>query len=76
LNIDQPIVRYKQVSKSFGDLKVLKELDLDIAPAEKVALIGPSGSGKTTLLKNLCRLLKPLSGNIVLEKDDIKNFIF
>jgi polar amino acid transport system ATP-binding protein len=57
-------VRYKQVSKSFGDLKVLKELDLDIALAEKVALIGPSGSGKTTLIRMLMTLEEPTSGVI------------
>lgn len=64
MHIDQPIVRYKQVSKSFGDLKVLKELDLDIALAEKVALIGPSGSGKTTLIRMLMTLEEPTSGVI------------
>ncbi|MEG6615002.1 ectoine/hydroxyectoine ABC transporter ATP-binding protein EhuA [Peptococcaceae bacterium 1198_IL3148] len=64
MQIDQPIVQYQQVSKSFGDLKVLKELDLDIAPAEKVALIGPSGSGKTTLIRMLMTLEQPTSGVI------------
>ncbi len=59
-----PIVAYKKVSKSFGSAAVLKELDLDIAPSEKVALIGPSGSGKTTLIRMLMTLEKPTSGII------------
>ncbi len=43
---------------------MLKEIDLDIAPTEKVAIIGPSGSGKTTLIRLLMTLEKPTSGVI------------
>jgi polar amino acid transport system ATP-binding protein len=60
----KPIVRYEAISKSFGDTQILKELDLDIAPNEKVAIIGPSGSGKTTLIRMLMTLEKPTSGRI------------
>jgi polar amino acid transport system ATP-binding protein len=60
----RPIVRYKDVYKSFGDVEVLKGINLDIAPGEKVALIGPSGSGKTTLIRMLMTLEKPTSGMI------------
>lgn len=60
----RPMVRYRQVSKSFGDLQVLRAIDLDLAPAEKVAVIGPSGSGKTTLARLLMTLEKPTSGTI------------
>jgi polar amino acid transport system ATP-binding protein len=50
------------VNKSFGKLHVLRDLDLDVSPAERVAIIGPSGSGKTTLLRILMTLEKPNSG--------------
>ncbi|GAB7389039.1 ectoine/hydroxyectoine ABC transporter ATP-binding protein EhuA [Bacillaceae bacterium] len=60
----KPIVRYRKVSKSFGDLQVLREIDLDVAPGEKVAIIGPSGSGKTTLIRLLMTLERPTSGTI------------
>lgn len=60
----QPMVRYQKISKSYGDLKVLKDVDLNIAPGEKVALIGPSGSGKTTLARLLMTLEEPTSGTI------------
>ncbi|WP_298201792.1 ectoine/hydroxyectoine ABC transporter ATP-binding protein EhuA [Desulfosporosinus sp.] len=60
----QPMVRYRGISKSFGNLQVLNEIDLDIAPAEKVAVIGPSGSGKTTLGRMLVTLEKPTAGTI------------
>ncbi len=60
----QPIVRYRNISKSFGDLEVLTDINLDIAPREKVAIIGPSGSGKTTLGRLLMTLEEPTSGTI------------
>ena len=60
----QPIVQFDKVTKAFGDLVVLNELDLDVAPAEKVTIIGPSGSGKTTILRVLMTLEKPNSGVI------------
>lgn len=63
-NTSQPMVRYRGISKSFGDLQVLEDIDLDLAPAEKVAVIGPSGSGKTTLGRLLVTLEKPTSGTI------------
>ncbi|GAB7054397.1 MULTISPECIES: ectoine/hydroxyectoine ABC transporter ATP-binding protein EhuA [Paenibacillus] len=61
---DYPVVRYLNIRKSFGDIEVLKGIDLDIAPGEKVALIGPSGSGKTTLGRLLMTLEEPTSGTI------------
>jgi polar amino acid transport system ATP-binding protein len=57
------------VSKAFGHTVVLRELDLDIAPAEKVAIIGPSGSGKTTVLRLLMTLERPDSGTIKVDGD-------
>jgi polar amino acid transport system ATP-binding protein len=61
----EPIVTFRKVSKSFGDLHVLRELDFDVAPAEKVAIIGPSGSGKTTILRVLMTLVRPDSGEVI-----------
>ncbi|WP_051620481.1 ectoine/hydroxyectoine ABC transporter ATP-binding protein EhuA [Paenibacillus sp. UNC451MF] len=63
----KPIVKYSEVSKSFGDLEVLKHIDLEIAPGEKLAMIGPSGSGKTTLGRMLMTLEEPTSGTIELD---------
>lgn len=59
-----PVVRFRRVSKSFGDLTVLREIDLDVAPGEKVAIIGASGSGKTTLIRLLMTLERPTAGTI------------
>ncbi|SDC17913.1 amino acid ABC transporter ATP-binding protein, PAAT family [Pelagirhabdus alkalitolerans] len=65
--MSEPIVQYKDVHKSFGDVKVLKGIDLDIHPAEKVAVIGPSGSGKTTIIRMLMTLEEPTSGDIIVD---------
>ncbi|TMV81720.1 amino acid ABC transporter ATP-binding protein, partial [Thioclava sp. BHET1] len=53
---DVPMVRFMNVTKSYGRLTVLDKLDLDIAEGEMVSVIGPSGSGKTTVLRMLMTL--------------------
>lgn len=63
----KPIVEYKDVHKSFGDVEVLKGIDLDIFPAEKIAVIGPSGSGKTTIIRMLMTLEEPTDGDIIVD---------
>ena len=54
--MDAPMVRFKEVTKRYGELVVLDRLDLDVGRGEKVAIIGPSGSGKTTVLRMLMTL--------------------
>jgi polar amino acid transport system ATP-binding protein len=63
----EPIVEFKDVHKSFGDVDVLKGIELDIKPSEKIAVIGPSGSGKTTIIRMLMTLEVPSSGNIIVD---------
>ncbi|TBU81561.1 ectoine/hydroxyectoine ABC transporter ATP-binding protein EhuA [Pseudomonas daroniae] len=64
----QPIVRFTDVTKRYGNLTVLNHLNLEVAPGEKVAIIGPSGSGKSTLLRALMTLEDIDEG--VIEVDD------
>ena len=53
---DRPMVRFMNVTKRYGSLTVLENLDLDVAVGEMVTIIGPSGSGKTTVLRMLMTL--------------------
>jgi polar amino acid transport system ATP-binding protein len=53
---DQPMVRFEGVTKRYGALTVLDDLNLEVKRGEKVAIIGPSGSGKTTVLRMLMTL--------------------
>jgi polar amino acid transport system ATP-binding protein len=59
-------VRVRGVSKSFGALRVLASLDLDVPAGQKLALIGPSGSGKSTVLRLIVGLEDPDAGQILL----------
>ncbi|GIN21561.1 ectoine/hydroxyectoine ABC transporter ATP-binding protein EhuA [Siminovitchia fordii] len=69
--LDRPIVRYRDIRKSFGDFEVLKGLDLDIKQGEKITIIGPSGSGKTTIIRMLMTLEKPTSGTIEVDGEPL-----
>jgi polar amino acid transport system ATP-binding protein len=69
--IGQPMVRLKDIHKRFGDLEVLRGVDLDIAKGEVVCVLGPSGSGKSTLLRCINLLTPPEEGEIFLEGTDI-----
>jgi polar amino acid transport system ATP-binding protein len=64
-------IQYKQVSKWFGQLHVLKDVTLDVAPAEVVVVCGPSGSGKSTLIRCVNRLEPIQQGDIVVYGESI-----
>jgi ATPase subunit of ABC transporter with duplicated ATPase domains len=53
-----------KVSHSYGDLEVLKDIDLRIEPDEKIAILGPNGVGKSTLLKIIMEEIKPSKGSV------------
>ena len=63
------MIQLKNIHKRFGDLEVLKGIDLDIKTGEVVSIIGPSGTGKSTLLRCINYLEKADKGIITL--DDI-----
>lgn len=65
----QPLIRFEDVVKKFGDLTVLDHLNFDVNAGERVTLIGPSGSGKTTILR-LLMTLETLTGGHIWIGDD------
>ncbi len=62
-----PIIRCDRLSKSYGTVRVMENLSLDIAPGEFISLLGPSGSGKTTLLMMIAGFEEPTEGAIWLD---------
>lgn len=67
------MIKVRNITKSFGDLQVLKGIDLDIAKGEVVSIVGPSGAGKTTLLQIMGTLDKADSGTIEIDGVDVSH---
>ncbi len=65
------MITLKNIHKSFGNLEVLKGIDLNIRPHEVVSIVGPSGAGKTTLLQIMGTLYKPDQGTIEIAGQDV-----
>src|SRR5881398_1583276 len=61
------LLELKRVSKSFGGLRVIDELDLAVQEREIVSVIGPNGAGKTTLFNLITGLYRPDEGEILVE---------
>jgi len=64
-------IRLQNLHKSFDDVTILKDINLDIKDGEFVVFVGPSGCGKSTLLRQISGLDKPSSGNIVIDEKDV-----
>ncbi|RGD95580.1 amino acid ABC transporter ATP-binding protein [Clostridiaceae bacterium AM27-36LB] len=65
------MIYVKGLSKSFGDNRVIKNINMHITPGEKVVIIGPSGSGKSTFLRCLNLLEIPTGGTITFDGQEI-----
>src|ERR687887_1421535 len=68
---EEPTVRLDQVSKHFGDLIAVRDLELDIGRGEFFTMLGPSGCGKTTTLRMVAGFEAPTAGTITLDNADI-----
>ncbi len=65
------MIKAAGISKSFGELRVLKDINLEIRSGEVVSIVGASGAGKTTLLQIMGTLDKPSSGRIYYNNTDV-----
>ncbi|HSM74523.1 MAG TPA: ATP-binding cassette domain-containing protein [Desulfobacterales bacterium] len=65
------MIKIENLHKRFGDLEVIRGIDLDVQPGEVVCIIGPSGSGKSTVLRCINRLEEITAGRIVVDGSDI-----
>ena len=65
------MLEIKNLSKSFGDVQVLRDINVEVEKGEVVVIIGPSGSGKSTMLRCLNLLEKPSGGEVLYQGEDI-----
>lgn len=68
------MIKAKNITKSYGVVKVLKGIDLDIKRGEIISIVGPSGAGKTTFLQILGTLSRPDSGQILYDNKNVSKF--
>ena len=70
----QPYIAFENVSKSFGDFEVLKDISFHVNPGETLCILGRSGVGKSVSLQSIMGFLKPDSGRILVAGEDITDF--
>jgi phospholipid/cholesterol/gamma-HCH transport system ATP-binding protein len=69
-----PYIEFKDVSKSFGENRVLDDVSFDVMPAETVCILGRSGVGKSVALHHIMGFLKPDSGRVIVAHEDITDY--
>ena len=67
------MIRLERVSKHYGEVTAVREVDLEVEAGKLVVLIGPSGCGKTTTLKMINRLIEPSEGTIFVNGEDTRS---
>src|SRR3989454_10292045 len=71
---ESPYIAFKEVSKSFGDNRVLDQVNFDVMPGETVCILGRSGVGKSVALHHIMGFLKPDSGRVIVAHEDITDY--
>lgn len=69
--MSESLLSIRHLAKSFGDLEVLRDINVEIKKGEVVCIIGPSGSGKSTFLRCINQLEKPVSGEIIYKGENV-----
>ena len=69
--MSEPIIKINDVNKWFGDFQVLKNINLDVKPTQKIVVCGPSGSGKSTLIRCINRLEEHQEGTIIVDGNEL-----
>ncbi len=67
------MILMNKINKNFGNLHVLKDINLEVKEGEKVVVIGPSGSGKSTLIRCINYLEEPTSGSVVIDGYNLRD---
>jgi branched-chain amino acid transport system ATP-binding protein len=69
------LLRTRDVSKAFGGIVALQEVDVEVRPGEIVGILGPNGAGKSTLFNVISGFLKPETGRILLDEEEIGHLL-
>lgn len=75
VNADKTIVEINGMHKWYGDFHVLKDINLQVQPREKIVICGPSGSGKSTMIRCINRLEEHQQGRIIVDGTELTNDI-
>lgn len=67
------MIQAENITKNFGDVKVLKNISLEIKKGEIISIVGPSGAGKTTLLQIMGTLENATTGSVFIDGTDVSN---
>ena len=67
------MIQIKHLQKKFGNLEVLRDVNLNIKCGEVISIIGPSGTGKSTFLRCLNLLEQPTGGSIIIDGEEVLN---
>ena len=73
LNVHSGKIEFKNISFSYGNRKILKDLSFVVNPGHKVAIVGPTGAGKSTISKLIFRFYDPSSGNIFIDDQCLRD---
>src|SRR5436190_13317282 len=65
------MLKIENLSVAYGETLILRDIDLEIGPGELVCLMGRNGVGKSTLLKSIMGLLRPRSGTVAFDGQDL-----
>ncbi len=73
-NTTPPVLQIRSLFANYGDVKALKDINLDVQKGEIVGLVGPNGAGKTTMIKVLSGILSPSGGEVLINQKDINSY--
>jgi branched-chain amino acid transport system ATP-binding protein len=74
MSAQSPILEVQKLTKRFGGLEALADVDLTVQPGEIIGIIGPNGAGKSTFFNVISGVMKPTSGKVVFRGEDITGF--
>lgn len=71
MSVMDPVISVRGVAKSYGGVRAISEIDLDVTPGERMAIIGPNGAGKSTLFGTIAGEHRATKGRILFEGRDV-----